>query len=83
MSYPDGREAVDRESAISPVGVRDSGIPGQTFPPRIALRGLPGMTGKERLDSLGGQALPRFSSARARIADKVVVGVIASGSTLT
>jgi hypothetical protein len=38
----------------------------------------------ERLDSLvGPQALPRFSSACARMEDKVVVGVIALGSTLT
>lgn len=39
---------------------------------------------RERLDSLASpQTLPPFSSARARMADKVVVGVIASGSTLT
>jgi hypothetical protein len=39
---------------------------------------------RERLDSLASpQTLPPFSSACARMADKVVVGVIASGSTLT
>jgi protein PsiE len=39
---------------------------------------------RERLDSLASpQTLPPFSSACPRMADKVVVGVIASGSTLT